>query len=126
MSREVAGHGATFAMTTVTDPAAVHPDPEVRRRYAAKLAMPDLLYAERRLGAFAAKHRFAFLPLTEAMDGLAAGKPLHGFGDSLGFGHWNEDGHRTAAALMGEFLCALPELKERAPGPPLQLGDAKP
>jgi lysophospholipase L1-like esterase len=107
MHAEVAGHGAKFAITTVTDPAAVHPDLEVRRRYAAELEMPDLLYAERRLGEFAAKHGIAFLPLTPGMDRLAAGKALHGFGDNLGFGHWNEDGHRAAAQLMGEFLCGL-------------------
>ncbi len=116
MHAEVAGHGAKFAITTVTDPAAVHPDLEVRRRYAAELEMPDLLYAERRLGEFAAQHGIAFLPLTPGMDRLAGGKALHGFGESLGFGHWNEHGHQVAAQLMGEFLCALP----------LQSGDAKP
>ena len=116
MRAEVAGHGAKFAIATVTDPAAVHPDAEVRRRYAAELEMPDLLYAERRLGAFAAKQGIAFLPITAGMDRLAGGKALHGFGDNRGFGHWNEDGHAAAAQLMGEFLCGLP----------LQSGDVHP
>jgi hypothetical protein len=117
MHAEVAGHGAEFAITTVTDPAAVHPDPEVRRRYAAELEMPDLLYAERRLGGFAAQHGIAFLPITAGMDRLAAGKALHGFGDNLGFGHWNEHGHAVAAQLMGEFLC--PVVRAAHPGVPL-------
>ncbi len=116
MHEEVAGHGATFAIASVTEAAAVHPSKEMRERYAAELQMPDFLYAERRLAGFAAKHRIAYLPLTEGMDRLAAGKPLHGFGETLGLGHWNEDGHAAAAQLMAEFLCGMP----------LQSGDAHP
>lgn len=116
MNAEVAGHGARFAIASVTEAAAVHPSQEMRERYAAELQMPDFLYAERRLAGFAAKHGIAFLPLTAGMERLTAGKALHGFGDNLGFGHWNEDGHAAAAQLMGEFLCGLP----------LQSGDVHP
>lgn len=123
---EVTSHGATLAMTSITEAAAVHPSEALRARYAAQLGAPDFLYAERRLAAFAEKRGVAFLPLTDGMNERGAGKPLHGFGASAGAGHWNEDGHRTAAQLMGEFLCEMPALRERAPGAPLQLGDAKP
>ena len=126
MHEEVTGHGATLAMTSITEAAAVHPSQAERARYAAQLGAPDFLYAERRLAAFAGKRGIAFLPLTDGMNARSGGEYLHGFGASAGNGHWNEHGHRTAAQLMGEFLCALPALKERAPGPPLQLGDAKP
>jgi hypothetical protein len=126
MQQEVASHGAKMAIASITEAAAVHPDKALRERYVAQLGARDFQYAERRLAAFAKKSGVAFLPLTDGMNERGGGKALHGFGASLGSGHWNEDGHRTAATLMGEFLCALPELKERAPGPPLQLGDAKP
>jgi hypothetical protein len=115
MSEEVASHGATFAITSVTDPAAVHPDPEVRKRYASQAGIADFLYAERRLGAFAEKHGIAYLPLTEPMDRLAAGQALHGFEPHLGSGHWNEKGHRAAAQLIGAFLCAMPKVEADAP-----------
>jgi len=115
MNDEVIGHGARFAIASVTDAAAVHPSTELRQRYASELQVADLRYPERRLAAFSAKHRIAYLPLTEGMDRLAGGKPLHGFAPNPGFGHWNEDGHRAAATLIGEFLCELPEL--RRPGP---------
>jgi hypothetical protein len=104
---EVAAHGATFALTSVPEAAAVHPDRELRRRHAARIGMPDFLYAEQRLGRLAGQHRIAYLPLTEAMDARAGGRALHGFGPALGAGHWNEDGHRLAAELMGEFLCGM-------------------
>lgn len=123
---EVSSHGATLAMTSITEAAAVHPSEAVRARHAAQLGAPDFLYAERRLAAFAEKSGVAFLPLTERMNERGGGRPFHGFGASAGAGHWNEEGHRTAAQLMGEFLCGMPALKERAPGAPLQLGDAKP
>jgi hypothetical protein len=126
IGEEVAGHGAKFAIATVTDAAAVHPSMEVRRRYAAELEMPDLLYPERRLAAFAAKHRIAYLPITAGMDRLAAGKPLHGFGENLGFGHWNEDGHAAAAQLIGEFLCGMRAFKRHDDAAPLQSEDAQP
>lgn len=115
MNDEVAAHGARLVMTSVTDPAAVHPDPEVRRRHTAALGVPDFLYAERRLAGFAKRRGIPFLPLTSRMDRLAAGKALHGFGPHLGFGHWNEDGHRLAADLLADFLCGMPARSSPAP-----------
>lgn len=107
MNAEVRAHGATFVMMSVPEAIAVHPDRALRRRYAAELGMPDFLYAERRLGALAARERIAYLPLTGPMDRLAGGEALHGFGATTGFGHWNERGHRVAAQVLGEFLCGL-------------------
>ncbi len=30
---------------------------------------------------------------------------MHGFGDSLGGGHWNRTGHRLAGEMLAEWLC---------------------
>jgi hypothetical protein len=119
-TREVAArHGAGFLLVTVPYAVQVHPDPAVRASLQERLGVPDLLYPDWRLAAFAAKRGIPALTLAPEMQELAQanGVALHGFPNAQpGFGHWNELGHATAASLIARKLCSglngdVPHLK---------------
>ena len=67
---------------------------------------PD--YAETRLRDFCASSGIPFLALSPEMIRFhdSSGRPLHGF-DGRGDGHYNQDGHRVAAAAIAGRLRAL-------------------
>jgi hypothetical protein len=70
--------------------------------------VPDLSYADRRIEAFGRDHGVPVLTLAPAMaEAARAGATfLNGFGRHVGEGHWNPAGHRVAARLVAETLCA--------------------
>jgi hypothetical protein len=95
-------------LATLSFGAQVDPDREVRRNVEAALGVGDLFYAERRMTAFAERHDIAVLTLAPPLFAWAShhGTPVHGFGDSLGQGHWNAAGHRVAGLLLAVEICA--------------------
>ena len=32
---------------------------------------------------------------------------LHGFEGNIGYGHWNQNGHKLAGEIIGRALCSL-------------------
>ena len=54
MKREVAEIGGDFWLVLMTNPAQIHPDPNVRHEIAQQTSSPDLMYPDRRLSGFAA------------------------------------------------------------------------
>jgi len=116
--REVAAAGgADFLLVTVPYAVQVHPDRAVREAMQAKLGVADLFYPDRRLAAFAERHRIPALTLAPRMLEIAQarGAALHGFANAKpGFGHWNEQGHAAAAALIAEKLCGCGARRCRA------------
>jgi lysophospholipase L1-like esterase len=101
--------GAGFLLVTVPYAIQVHPSAEARASFQRTLGAPDLFYPDRRLAQFAARHGIAAVPLAPAMQHLAdeTGVFFHGFPASgMGQGHWNELGHRVAAQLIAQRLCA--------------------
>lgn len=101
-------HGADFMLVSVPYAIQVHPDPYVRAELQKKLGVPDLLYPDQRIAAFALRDGIRALLLAPEMQRLAEQNKAyyHGFQNgSLGRGHWNSDGHRTAAALIAARLC---------------------
>ena len=106
-------HGAQFAVVTVPYAAQVHPDRKLRDALAAKLGVADLFYPDRRIGEYGAKNGIRAIALAPEMQRLAdeRGTFFHGFGNvGMGVGHWNAQGHRTAADLIARDLCsALPQ-----------------
>jgi hypothetical protein len=101
--------GAGFLLVTVPYAIQVHPSAEARASFLRTLGAPDLFYPDRRLARFAARHGIAVVPLAPAMQRLAdeTGIFFHGFpGSGMGLGHWNELGHRAAAQLIAQRLCA--------------------
>jgi hypothetical protein len=110
INREVKQHGARFLLVTLSNGIQVYPDPAVRDAYMRHTGASDLFYPERRLAALGQREGFAVLNLAPAMQRYADRTHvfLHGFSNTkLGFGHWNEAGHRLAAQLIAKRLCAL-------------------
>lgn len=109
-TREFASrHGAAVAVFTVPFALEAHPDAALRQRLQAKYGVADFTYSERRVVAFAREKGMLGIMLGPAMQAraTASGAPLYGFENrALGFGHWNEQGHRTAAEVIARELCA--------------------
>ncbi|MFL6566957.1 MAG: hypothetical protein ACJ8G5_18620 [Burkholderiales bacterium] len=102
-------HGAAVAVFTVPFALEAHPDAALRQRLQAKYGVADFTYSERRVVAFAREKGMLGIMLGPAMQAraTASGAPLYGFENrALGFGHWNEQGHRTAAEVIARELCA--------------------
>lgn len=101
-------HGADFMLVSVPYAIQVHPDPRVRTDLQNRLGVPDLFYPDKRIAAFARRDGIRALPLAPEMQPLAERDKAyyHGFPEgTLGRGHWNADGHRTAAELIAARLC---------------------
>jgi hypothetical protein len=104
-----ARNGARFAVFTVPYAAQVHPDYRLREALAAKLGVRDLLYPDRRISEFAKRNGIQAIALAPQMQGLAEARftYFHGFENvGMGVGHWNAQGHHTAADLIARELCS--------------------
>jgi hypothetical protein len=102
-------NGAKLAVVTVPYAMQVHPDVALRESLQAKYGVPDLAYPDRRVASFARRNGMLAIMLAPEMQALAVatGSYLYGFENSvLGFGHWNQLGHRTAAEIIARRLCA--------------------
>jgi hypothetical protein len=104
-----ARNGAKLAVVTVPFAMQAHPDAGQREALLARFGVPDLAYPERRIASFAERAGHLGIMLGPQMQALAvsSGAYLYGFDNTeLGFGHWNELGHRAAAELIAPRLCA--------------------
>ncbi len=120
MHDDTRARGADFLLAVLSTPGTVYPDPELRKRYAAALGVPSLLYPESRLLGLGERNGFDVLPLAPQMQRRAdaARVYFHGFeGGTPGFGHWNQAGHRAAAELMARHLCQTRNAKPHVPLP---------
>lgn len=108
MNREVRAHNAKFLVVSVTYGTQVHPDESVRAAYAERLHVPDLFYPGRRLEALGTREGFPVLDLAPPFQAYAAEHrtPLHGFNQTVNFGHWNQAGHELASELIAQRICA--------------------
>lgn len=104
---DVRQSGAEFLLVAIPAPMQVHPDPKEARAIQTRAGVEDLLYPDRRLAAHAQRFGYAFLSLTEPLtdEVTRTGTYLHGFGNHLGIGHWNENGHAVAArAILASII----------------------
>jgi hypothetical protein len=99
--------GAKFLLVTLSSAVQVYPDPVVRQRFLQHIGADTIFYPDLRLKALADREQFDFLDLAQPMQAYADQNKvfLHGFGSDLGNGHWNADGHRLAAELIGRKMC---------------------
>ncbi len=81
-------------------------DSAARAHFAAHAPPLDLDHPERRLSAFFSANHIAHVALGSPFRAYRekTGQYLHGFGQHLGFGHWNEKGHELAAQTISQFL----------------------
>lgn len=98
--------GVPFALVTLTNAVQVEPVDELGEALAGALGVDDLYYPDDRIAALAEREGFPALGLARELQDRARreGRHLHGFGASVGRGHWNEVGHRWAGERMAEWL----------------------
>jgi hypothetical protein len=106
MADDVEQHGATLAVVVLSNPLQVHPDAAVNTEACRKLGVDDLFYPDRRIEAACQRLGLPCLTLAPVLRDRAAtsGTYFHGFGENLGTGHWNSEGHRVAGILIAEWL----------------------
>jgi lysophospholipase L1-like esterase len=110
MEEETRAHGARFAVVTLTDGIQVDPDLKKRQAFAHQLGIADLFYPDLRIRKTAEAAGIPVLNLAPPLADYAArtGHFLHGFPNTQpGEGHWNAEGHREAARVLGRWLCGV-------------------
>ena len=96
--------GARFVLVSLSNAEQVHP--RIREQVNEKYAVTfDYDQPDRMLEEYTKQQGITYLKLMPVFREahLRTGKDLHGFGSS-GRGHWNENGHRLAAAEILKFL----------------------
>ena len=107
MSREVRSKGREFFVLTLSNPAQVNPDPKFRADFMQQDGRNDLFYPDRRVQNLCERQGIPILVLAPVLREYAEKNQvfLHGFGENMGGGHWNEQGHRVAGELIANWLC---------------------
>jgi hypothetical protein len=108
MRDEVRGRGARFLVATLSSGVQVHPRPEARAAFLARVRATDIFYPDTRLKSLGDREGFPVLTLAPSLQQYAEQHQvfLHGFGDRIGNGHWNSTGHRVAGELLAQEICA--------------------
>jgi hypothetical protein len=109
MGRFAARNDARFAVAVISHSAQVHPDPTLRKRLQDALGVRDLFYIDQRLAALGSREGIQVISLGPELQKRAEADQIyfHGFKNyRMGWGHWNEVGHRKAADILAARLCA--------------------
>jgi lysophospholipase L1-like esterase len=106
LDREVRSSGADFAVVTLSNSSQVTPDDERRDALLKRLNVDNLYYPDERVAAFCAQQKIPCLMLAPQLLAIAqqSGKSLHGFGEALDHGHWNEEGHQAAGEMIADWV----------------------
>lgn len=110
MNREVTAHGALFLVATLATGIQDDPNPQFRAKYMRMVHSDNLFYTDDHLRDLGRQYGFAVLNLPKPMQQYAETRQiyLHGFPNTgFGLGHWNDEGHRIAGALLGERIRQL-------------------
>jgi hypothetical protein len=107
MRDEVAQKGAHFVVVTLSNGVQVNPSVVNRSSFAKSLGISDLFYPDHRVEKFCQSHHIPILLLGPSFQEYATQHQvfLHGFGKTLGTGHWNQAGHRLAGQTIARWLC---------------------
>lgn len=119
LARDVERNGSEPWVVTLANSPQVEPDAAARRKFAAGLGAGSLFYPDRRIADFARVHGLRVISLAEPMAEYAMRHQVNFFGGYLravpfGSGHWNEQGNRVGADLVGQRLCAESDVLARA------------
>jgi lysophospholipase L1-like esterase len=118
MNAFAAQHNARFATMVVTHSTQLFLDPGVRKNAQDALGVEDLFYMERRLEALAKREGFLLIPIGPELQKRADAEKInfHGFKNlHVGWGHWNEQGHRAAGEIIAGQLCAQLQAEPKLP-----------
>jgi hypothetical protein len=118
MREECRKKDTPFAMVTLTRGIQVTPIRQRKEQFLRQLGAKDLYYPERRLAEFGKREGIPVLNLAPAMAEEAEKRQVyfHAHHDSLGIGHWNEEGHVAAAELIAPWLAR--EFADSSPASP--------
>jgi hypothetical protein len=107
MCDEVRARGAKFVAVTLSNGVQVTPAPETRAAFMKQFGATDLFYPDRRIKSLGDRKGFSVITLAPPLQAYAEQNKvfLHGFGDNLGSGHWNVNGHRVAGEMLADKLC---------------------
>jgi hypothetical protein len=107
MNKEVSEKNARFLVVSLSDDQQVNPDPLERERFEEKIGVKDLFYPAERIEDIGEKGGFQVLSLGKRFQEFATKSKvfLHGFGESLGIGHFNKAGHKLAGETIAEHIC---------------------
>ena len=113
---EVKKLDAKLLVVTLSNPEQVHPDSQVRSRFMNRLGVVDLTYPDERIARFCDDHGIPVLMLAPPMlkYAEATGAYLHGFGTTIGRGHWNPLGHQVVADLIAGEIVQLEHESKRS------------
>ena len=110
MAREVRDQHKLFLLVVLSEPLQVFPGPNARETLLKEAHVEDPFYPNERLEALARREGLEFLSLSQPLQQYAdaRGVFLHGFPDSvLGYGHYNELGHRLVGDMIAGRICEL-------------------
>lgn len=107
MKSEAGEMGAGFVVVTASNGVQVVPDVETRALFAKTLGVTDLYYPDRRIAEFCFKRSIPVITLAPILAEYSASERvnLHGFEGNIGYGHWNQLGHRVAGTSIARQLC---------------------
>jgi hypothetical protein len=107
MRGEVASRNAKFLVVTLSNGIQVFPDPAARRAFLDKIGGTDIFYPDTRIKNLGARENFTVYNLAPELQVFAEQNKvfLHGFGENIGNGHWNAEGHRIAGEKLSQKLC---------------------
>ncbi len=107
MHDEVAAHNAKFVLVTLSNGPQVLPEPAWRENFKNNFGITDLFYPDNRIKSLGTRENIPVITLAPRLQEYAERNRvfLHGFGDDLGNGHWNSNGHRVAGELIAQQLC---------------------
>ena len=94
-------------MVSLSDDQQVKPDRLERERFQKKIGVKDLFYPAERIEAIGKKEGFKVLSLGKRFQEIATKSKvfLHGFGKSLGIGHFNKAGHKLTGQTIADYIC---------------------
>ncbi len=114
MKKEVEGKGKKLLVVTLSSGIQVSLDrvkyEQFKQSFERQYKTPfEPFYPDYRIKAFLEKNNINYLILAPQLQRTAVEKNIymHGFGNNLGGGHWNENGHRYAGEIIANKLCGM-------------------
>ena len=107
MRAEAEQKNAKFVVVTLSNGIQVFPEAAPRRAFLDRIGATDIFYPDTRIKNFGARENIAVFTLAPELQAYAEQNKvfLHGFGENIGNGHWNSEGHRVAGEKLSQKLC---------------------
>ena len=107
MNKDILDRKRRFLVVVLSNGIQVDPQAERTNAFIQERGILNEFTPDYRVRRFGLKHGFDVLVLAPSLQKIARERKsyLHGFGDNLGRGHWNQNGHRAAAEIIAAYLC---------------------